>query len=168
MRSGFTLFELILVVTVMAVVGVLVFPSAEAMLQPHRLTAASDIVRSQWALMRARAVDEGKSYRFEVMDGTGKFRITLDEPEEGNTDITEGQLPQDVLFSGGSGGSDWRRVAAYLPDGTGHEDCEVRFAFQGGTPVIIRMRAVTGAVVSVDPKSPEAQQEMPTPEDAQP
>ena len=68
-RRGFTILELVLVMTIMVIVGALAFPSFEAMLTSSNEVAARDMVRASWAEIRARALEENRPYRFAVVSG---------------------------------------------------------------------------------------------------
>lgn len=110
MRSGYTLFEVICVVTVLAIVGALSAPLVKPLLSSNQAQAASDLVRSRWTEMRTRAQSEGRPYRFAIMDGTGKFKIAPDtssfwddaEPTSSESDlppwVVEETLPGQVTF----------------------------------------------------------------------
>jgi prepilin-type N-terminal cleavage/methylation domain-containing protein len=77
-RKGFTLFELLLVCAIIVVLGVAVYPSIEEMASSYRVGASADQVRASWALARAHAMDEGRSYRFSIKPNTGDFRVAPD------------------------------------------------------------------------------------------
>jgi hypothetical protein len=112
-RPAYTLFELVLVLAVLVVLAALIYPSFDSMYGGYRLTAAADMVRASWASARARALDEGRPYRFAVIQGKGNYRIAPDSPEfwAGNggspdasgTDnqplIVEETLPKGVRFA---------------------------------------------------------------------
>src|SRR6516164_8495476 len=77
-RSGFTLFELVLVMVLLVIVGALSYPSLSSMYGGFKVTAAADEVRSAWAQARAHAINEGTPYRFAVVPGKGNYRIAPD------------------------------------------------------------------------------------------
>jgi prepilin-type N-terminal cleavage/methylation domain-containing protein len=77
-RRGFTLFEVILVLALLVILGALVYPSLDEMYGDNRLTAASDMVRAAWASARSHALDEGQAYRFAILPGEGNFRVAPD------------------------------------------------------------------------------------------
>jgi len=81
MRRGYTLFELLIVVAVVLILAGISIPSIESMYADSRLEAAADQVAGQWSAMRARAITEGRSYRFAVQPGGGDFRAAPDAPE---------------------------------------------------------------------------------------
>jgi prepilin-type N-terminal cleavage/methylation domain-containing protein len=78
LRSGFTLFELILVLALLVILGALAYPSLDEMYGDNRLTAAADMVRAAWASARSHALDEGQAYRFAILPGEGNFRVAPD------------------------------------------------------------------------------------------
>jgi Tfp pilus assembly protein FimT len=165
-RCGYTLFELVLVMTLVVVAASLTFPLAESLLTPNRIGAASDTIRAQWAEMRGRAMSEGRAYRFLVIDNSGKFKI---EPEDNdpNSDTSqgwtcEGELPENVIFVKDEStllgaaslpvpASDYELVAVYLPDGTARDNVLLSFGVAGIRPLTLQIRSLTGAVSIIDP-----------------
>src|SRR5262245_17202923 len=70
--------ELVIVLAVLVMLATLVYPSIDAMYGDYRVTAATDIIRSSWAMARARAIDDGQAYRFAIVPGRGNFRVAPD------------------------------------------------------------------------------------------
>ena len=81
MRRGYTLFELLVVVALVLILAGMAVPSIESMYADSRLEAAADQVAGQWSAMRARAITEGRPYRFAIQPGGGDFRVAPDAPE---------------------------------------------------------------------------------------
>jgi prepilin-type N-terminal cleavage/methylation domain-containing protein len=77
-RPAYTLMELVIVLAVLVVLATLVYPSIDAMYGDYRVTGATDMVRSAWAVARSRAIDESQAYRFSIVPGRGNFRIAPD------------------------------------------------------------------------------------------
>lgn len=175
-RTGFTLLELVLVMLIILIASALAVPAIDALMADGRVKAARDMVRARWADIRGRAMQEGRPYKFSIMDQTGKFKI---EPEDitaaSDTDdpplIFEGELPPEVLFSkdqsgvgaggGGASGapasaSDYETLVVYLADGTARDDVQVMFGKAGVKPLGLKLRALTGAVTMID-QQPQAQ-----------
>jgi hypothetical protein len=103
--------ELVIVLAVLVVLATMVYPSIDAMYGDYRVTAATDIIRSSWALARARAIDDGQAYRFAIVPGRGNFRVAPDNsafwaggdaPPAGDQStaplILEDALPKGVRF----------------------------------------------------------------------
>lgn len=168
-RRGFTLFEMVLTVAVIAILAAFVVPSLSSMYGDTPLVAAADKVKSAWAEAKARASAENRPYRFAVVLNTGKFRVAPDSPEfwDGTTPpadqpalILDDTLPKDIRFSDGgasteggqqaaSGSGDWAVPVVFLTDGTAREDAIVAFTEPGSTrPLILRLRASTGSVTT--------------------
>lgn len=167
-RSGYTLLEVLLVMTIMVSLLAIAGPTMTAMYGDIRVKAAADQVREAWTDCRAYSIDEGRAYRFAVQPNTGKFRLAPDAAEfwggsagatsYGSDDaalpphIKEGELNGGIQFNvaegiGETSGDGWTSVAIFLPDGTGDADREV--TLQGNDdsrPILIRLRAMTGAV----------------------
>src|SRR5262249_8502748 len=80
-RRGSPRLDLALVCALLVVIPAVTFPSLATMYHQHRLGLATDSVREAWALARARAIDEGRPYRFAVIPDSGRFRVAPDSPE---------------------------------------------------------------------------------------
>jgi len=106
MRRGFTLLEVALVLAVILVLAAIAVPSLESMYGDVKLTAATDMIRARWADARARAIEEGRSYRFAIMPGQGNFRVAPDTADYwsggsgGGGDTTQGLVIEEELDEG--------------------------------------------------------------------
>jgi hypothetical protein len=69
------------VMAVIVILGSLLIPSLRGLSPTFNRDGAVDSVRGAWATARARAVAEGRPYRFAVVPGTGHFRVAPDLPE---------------------------------------------------------------------------------------
>jgi Tfp pilus assembly protein FimT len=135
------------------------------------LNAAADTVKARWAEARARAVAEGRPYRFAIMENTGKFRVAPDSPEfwDGATASTppaddgarpplviEDKLPAEMRFlsspdaQGGAQGqsSDWTCPIVFMPDGCAQQDGQICFGNAGGKPLVLKIKAATGVATT--------------------
>ena len=77
-RKAFTLFEMILVLAIMVILGAALYPSLEAMYGDSKVTAAGDMIRGAWAEAQSHAINEGRPYRFAVLYYTGTYRVAPD------------------------------------------------------------------------------------------
>jgi hypothetical protein len=157
-RSAYTLFEIVLVMSVLVVIGALSAPLLKPLFSSNQLQAASDLIRSRWTEMRTRAVADGRAYRFSIIPGTGKFRIAPEDDSMESTQVgvrpyvVEESLPGSIHFLGGgsdsaaSGG--WSRLVTFLPSGTAHEDVQVTFGEPGSRSLALRLRGATGSVTA--------------------
>jgi prepilin-type N-terminal cleavage/methylation domain-containing protein len=165
-RKGYTLFELIVVLAIIAVIAAIVVPNMGTMFGSSKVTAAADLVRARWADGKSRAQEEGRPYKFAVQIGTGKLRLAPDSPEfwgggsgDGKSLVLEDELPKDVLFASGQsaggsnaqGGGEWSHAVVFLPDGTASDDYNISFNSQGVRPVELRLRGATGVVEEATP-----------------
>jgi prepilin-type N-terminal cleavage/methylation domain-containing protein len=164
--SGFTLFELMLVMAIILVAAALTIPAIDAMMGDGRVKAARDVVRGKWADARGRAMREGRPYKFSIIENTGKYRVEPEDatqPSDGgdDSDVTyqdEGELPPQVLFTkdpnsvgmASGAGSDYEVLVVYLPNGTARADVQVLFGKEGGRPIGLQLRGLTGAVTMID------------------
>ncbi|HVS36002.1 MAG TPA: prepilin-type N-terminal cleavage/methylation domain-containing protein [Gemmataceae bacterium] len=173
MRRAYTLFEMLVVVALIAILAGMAIPSIEGMYADSRLQAAADQIVGQWSAMRARAITEGRPYRFSVRSGSGDFRVAPDgsdaAPASDNGDglVTEDSLPNGINFdtvnasasnsfgsvgmsddaSGGEADSgSWTSVAVFLPDGTAQDDVGITIRTPQSGPISIKLRALTGGI----------------------
>lgn len=109
-RRAFTLFEVVLVCAVLVIVAALAYPSLRSMYGYYKLQGAVDAVRAAWADARARAINEGRPYRFAIENQGSHFRVAPDRPEywtgsspasdpDGPGLIMEKALPPGVRFT---------------------------------------------------------------------
>jgi type II secretory pathway pseudopilin PulG len=173
-RPAFTLFEMVLVMTIMVIVGALASPLVfNALYSDTRVSAAADAVRARWADCRAQALEESRPYRFAVVPNSRKFKIepykgTLENADSaflndmsGNTKtglVIEDTLPEGVRFGtkdspvntdGGETDGDYVTIAIFMPDGSAQDDVEITFGAKGSAVVTLRLRAYTGSVTTV-------------------
>lgn len=171
-RPGLTLIEVLLVIAVLIALSAVAYPTLAAMYGDVKVKAAADDVRAAWADARSRAIEDGRTYRFSVQPGTGKFRVAPDadgfwdgsggEPGEGEAPpfIHEGDLPNGIHFQLGDGlpadGGGWTTVVVFNPDGGANADVEIELQEDDdSTPLVVKVRAMTGAV-SVRKKSAQS------------
>jgi prepilin-type N-terminal cleavage/methylation domain-containing protein len=109
-RPGYTLMEAMLVVAVIALLAAICVPSLKGMYGYYKLNGAVDSVRSAWAHARARAIEEGRPYRFAVVADAGSFRVAPDQADywggsppaddpHGKGFVLEQSLPKGVHFT---------------------------------------------------------------------
>jgi len=158
-RSGFTLLEMILVMMLIVIAASFAAPMMDSLLHPNQVGAAIDAVRTSFEQTRARAMEEGRPFRFSVVEGGDNYKIEPDDtdvnPDEGFT--VTGKLPEPCLFvPNGTGiidpgttasqGGALKSVAVFLPDGTARDDVDLSFGRPGLARATLRLRAITGAV----------------------
>jgi prepilin-type N-terminal cleavage/methylation domain-containing protein len=167
-RPGVTLLELLLVMAILLALGAVAYPTLSAMYGDVRVKAAADEVRGAWTEARARAIEDGRAYRFSVQPESGKYRVAPDAGEfwdgsGGGGDeaaapphIQEDELPNGIAFQVPPdlpGDGSWTTVAVFNPDGSCQSDIEITLRDDDdSTPVVVRVRAMTGAI-SVRKKS---------------
>jgi prepilin-type N-terminal cleavage/methylation domain-containing protein len=174
-RRAYTLFEVLLVMAILVILAAITYPSLDSMYGGYKVQASADQIRGAWAAARARAVDEGRAYRFAVVMGKGNFRVAPDsldfwkssEPPR-NEDSAKPLVLSDHLPKGISFGdqlpantdtfspvdsvdpASWVTVATFLPDGSVRDDAAIAVRMKGTRGLVLRLRALTG-VVSVRP-----------------
>src|SRR5262249_55882890 len=80
-RPSFTLLEMVMVVAIVGIVLGLGIPSYQNYRRDVVVRAAADAVRTALTSARARAMDEGRPYRFAVVPGQGNYRVAPDSPD---------------------------------------------------------------------------------------
>src|SRR3954470_15195895 len=80
-RRGFTLFELIVVMTLLLLLAAIILPSVGAFRGDTRQRAGADSIRGELATARARALDEGRPYRVAISQGGRRIRRAPDGPD---------------------------------------------------------------------------------------
>jgi Tfp pilus assembly protein FimT len=161
---------MIVVLAILIVAAAIAAPNLGLLSGGSTLNAAADTVKARWAEARARAVADGRPYRFAVMENTGKFRVAPDSPEfwDGTTSdasgsdgtrpplVVEDKLPQQMRFLGSAGGSgasqgqsnDWTCPIVFMPDGNAQQDAQIVFGGSGGKPLVLRIKAATGVTTT--------------------
>src|SRR5438874_6921607 len=160
---------MIVVLAILIVAAAIATPSLSLLSGGPTLNAAADTVKARWAEARARAVADGRPYRFAVMENTGKFRVAPDSPEfwDGTTSdsssdgarpplVVEDKLPQEMRFlgspdaAGASQGqsNDWTCPIVFMPDGNAQQDAQIVFGGSAGRPLVLRIKAATGVATT--------------------
>jgi prepilin-type N-terminal cleavage/methylation domain-containing protein len=78
-RSGFTLIELLVTLAIIAVVFGITAPLATGWLRMQRISDAVEELRTNWIKARTIAMDEGRTYRFQIMPGNTSYRLAPNE-----------------------------------------------------------------------------------------
>lgn len=167
-RGGYTLFEVVLVMTLVVILIGLGYPTLESAYSGMKLESAADAVRAGWAEAKAHAINDGCSYRFAVRPGQGVYRVAPDtadywagashvggvwQGEEPPLDL-EDELPRGVVFGeaaidglmASADASGWTTCALFRPDGTTEDDIDLVISMPGGPTCTLRLRALTGVV----------------------
>src|SRR5438067_1992172 len=133
-RPAYTMLEIILVMVIIVIAAGLSIPLMQTMLADGRITASGDQVRGQMAEARARAMDEGRPWKFGFIAGTGYYQLAPEDSSEwdnqsqepdASAEVIRDQLPKDIIFAlsheaifnsaGGGGGGGWETGAVFLP-----------------------------------------------------
>src|SRR5262245_3993226 len=151
-RAGYTLFELIITLAVLAIMAGIAVPLSRHLMADTRVTAASDMVRARWTDTRTKALQEGRPYVFEVIQNSGKFKVRPADQTDGGSEY---ELPQNIhfQFANGGGGDSYTPVVTFQSDGSADTDSDqdpmVTFGDpEGGRQVNLRLRRSTGTVTS--------------------
>jgi Tfp pilus assembly protein FimT len=143
-RKGTSLFEIIVVMAIVLIAVAIAVPSLQSMMGDTPVKAAADQVKSRWAEARAKAIEQGKPYRFQITD-SNRYRVAPDDDFDGDGGLND-KLPQDVSFGTPENGSQDGNVSIlFLPDGTATSDIELPLNGQGCAPVTLKLNKTTGA-----------------------
>jgi len=179
-RRAFTLLEILLVLTLIALVAAVSWPSFQAWFEGQRLRQGVDNVRTLWVKGRTRAMEEGRPYRF-VWQET-QYRLAPDSladwPDLSNSAfppapagpgyapglVVEDVLPEGVRFLTRDGspmpmeGSPemilfWSDGTAKVVDRYGKEwpETQVLLADRRGQVRALHLRGLTGVVTVFNP-----------------
>jgi type II secretory pathway pseudopilin PulG len=80
-RRGYTLFEVVLVCAVLVLLAAITIPSMRGMYGFYKLQGGVDSIRAAMATARAKAIEEGRPYRFAVENDAGHFRVAPDRAD---------------------------------------------------------------------------------------
>lgn len=101
-RCAFTLTELLLVLTIAAVIAAVAWPSLQKPFASHRLRTAADMVRSELCRTRIQAMRSGHTFAFRYVPEGGRFSVG---PQGESCDAGVQGMETDVAASGeGDGG----------------------------------------------------------------
>jgi type II secretory pathway pseudopilin PulG len=165
-RPAYTLIEIMCVLAIVVAATAVGVPICESMLVDARTAAAGDMVRGRLADTRAKALDEGRSWRLGFLANSGIFQLAPDDSPEWDSattdltrtpDVIRDELPKDIIFGlnqgdvisaahSGAPGSKWETIAVYKWDGSASDDTTVYFGKGGLLPMRVNVRSLTGAV----------------------
>jgi prepilin-type N-terminal cleavage/methylation domain-containing protein len=97
-HTGYTLFELVVVLAAIVMLAAIVYPSVQYLYGNHQLTRAADMVQSAWAAARTHAIDEARPYRFAIVPNKGNYRIAPHAPEFWSNDPPPAPADPDFPF----------------------------------------------------------------------
>jgi Tfp pilus assembly protein FimT len=105
-RDGYTLMELLLVMTILIILGIAIVPTIAGAYGNTRQKAAADLIRSRVVEGRAKAMEQGIWYRLAVNEDKTRIRLapdgpsfstlTPDNPPGFNSQVVEDKLEKDV------------------------------------------------------------------------
>lgn len=175
-RRGWTLFEMMVVMALVVILGAVAAPSLFSSYTQYRLKSAADGMAAAFARARDSARRHGCSYRLSIIPDTGNYRIAPDNPDavtgttnqQGDPLVIEDHLPNGVQIAmgnteasdpdnpGNSAGStvgqsdqgQYVVAAVFKPDGTAQTDVQVVLSAKGAIPLAVKLRGLTGAVTT--------------------
>jgi prepilin-type N-terminal cleavage/methylation domain-containing protein len=93
-RKGFTLLEITLVLTLLAIVAAMSWPVFGSWLQSHRVGQGIDQVQTLWAKGRTHAMKEGRIYRFSWGVNSNHYRLAPDGAEYWGSQVGTDVVPR--------------------------------------------------------------------------
>jgi type II secretory pathway pseudopilin PulG len=172
-RSAYTLLEVILVATLLAIFAAVSVPTISTLYSAYKVRAAADAVRAGYANARSHAIEESRRYRSSYLPNKGNYRVAPDAPEywSGNTPpaddnnpafVFEGALPGGIRFTPPDGSavddsgdsalepgdvSPGQYVTGAVFESDGSAQADVSIVLQkpgGGPPLTVSLRGLTG------------------------
>ncbi len=98
-RSGFTLLELMLVLSIIALIGAIAVPRLEEVFERQQLRGSANELRLVWDTARLNAMRTGQAQMFECQPGTRNYTV---KPLLLQSDVTSAGAGATVLLSGGN------------------------------------------------------------------
>lgn len=162
-RSGYTLFEMVVVLVVLIVLAAAVAPTIPAFYGNTRQKAAVDIIRTRLAEARAKAIEDGQPYQVSVNQDRTRIRLApdgwgpADHPADSGSNflakVIEDALDQATVeivadpttSIPAADQTGWITVGTFLPDGTCREVGTMLAVRESDySPIMIHVRGVTG------------------------
>jgi prepilin-type N-terminal cleavage/methylation domain-containing protein len=174
-RHGYTIFELLIVIAVIVILGAVVVPNVSSFYGNTRQKAAADLIRSRMVEARAKAREKGNWYRLAISQDKKRIRLAPDtadfdsqSPGDAHAPdaiVTEDNLDQataelmDTLepqsgsstqqtnnTSQNSSSSQWTTIMTVGPEGICKENNVLVSVKEGKfSPILIQLRGVVGS-----------------------
>lgn len=96
--KGFSLFEVLVVVAILALAGAVAIPNLIDWRSNMRLRAAATELKENLELAKAVAVKENMYIYVEFVPMEGKYRLSYKDPDDNLIPIKEERLPHDVII----------------------------------------------------------------------
>lgn len=165
-RAGYTLLELMVVLAIVVILGSVLLQTMSGQEGDTRIKAAADDVTGEVGMARAKAMEQGRSYRLSISQDGTKLRVAPDDADAVESQaedapkpfISEKEMPTEVTLApmsietANADSNGFQRLATFLQDGTCKEDI-VQFEIRqpGVNPLVVEIRGLTGHV-TVNPK----------------
>jgi prepilin-type N-terminal cleavage/methylation domain-containing protein len=148
-RTGFTLLELMLVLSLLVFLAAISWPSVGLPLANQALRSAADEVRTAWARARVAAMSSGYTYVFRYTPDGNRYTIECQVAPEASAEVStlgsdavgeslaadvvtpageECRLPEQVRFAGGETVVESRSQATLAADTSVVPDAELAFS----------------------------------------
>ena len=133
-RSGITLLEIIIVMSIIVLLGALAMPSIGRSFTGQKLNKAADLVRNQLNRARVQAMRTGEIHAFFYMNDSAQFKVSAFNDEVAKIlsdsfqvgretyvstttfDVGGSRLPKGIKFFDGESLDDSRSAAAFADD----------------------------------------------------
>lgn len=147
--TGFTLFEVILVLGLIAILSGVVLPAVGRWQAGVPLQRAEAAVRDALLTSRTVAMSTGQPTGLEIESGSSRYRSLRQGPEGWSR--LEHQLPDGVRFAAESGSGTRSTTLTFTPDGVA-TDAAIDLVAADGHQTRLRLRRLTGnvSVESID------------------
>ncbi|MFO0938716.1 MAG: prepilin-type N-terminal cleavage/methylation domain-containing protein [Gemmataceae bacterium] len=166
-RPGYTMIEMVIVLAIIIILGAILMGTLSGVEGDRPIKAAGDMLRARIAEARAKAMEDGISYRLSLSQDGRQISIAPDDPTKAMSQMSmttadsndpsssDNVFPKGVtarvLSEEGAAPpidqNGWTRIATFEPLGTCKETVvEVQLSQTGVYSLLVRMRGLTGSV----------------------
>ena len=139
---GFSVIELLLVLSILVLIAALTIPAVERWQGERPIREASDQLLDQLRLARLQAIDQGQPVAFRYRLGSSEFSIKSGEPPR----LVEDHLPETVQFGPAkSQTAEWSDPLWFHANGTS-QDADLELVDDEGRTQHLVVRRLTGGV----------------------
>jgi len=170
-REGYTLFELLIILVVIVILGAVIVPTLDGVYSNTRQKSAADLIRSRISDARTKAIEQGVWYRLAVNQDKTRIRLAADtqnfssvtpdnpaSPTSNNVEDKFDKVTVEVTYDpndprASNNTDDWLTVTTIGPEGICREQYNTTITVKESKfqPVLIEIRGLVGSSAIVPP-----------------